>query len=212
MNSQSNCPNCGTVKSKSNYCTGCGFQFKGDSDIVFQIKENLKADLYGSIVCIAIFVAFMVLVTVGIINEYGLYGYISIPVIWPLTIGFIFWARHYMKGLSKVRKFTITKNYIELIVPHKPTFRINWIDFDSIEITKRDSMTALPTGEGVILGPRFVYFNIIFKGSDIEKSYEFESGKDFKVRTRKKILIALEQYAKEKEKDFIGWKWKDKKK
>ena len=150
------CPNCGMVnKSKSDYCTGCGFQFKGDSNIIFQIQENLKADLYGSIVCIVIFVVFMVLVTVGIINEYGLYGYISIPVIWPLTIGFLFWARHYMKGLSKFRRFAITNDYIEFIVPHKPAFRINWTEFDSIEIAKRDSMTALPVGEDIILGPRF---------------------------------------------------------
>ena len=71
-------------------------------------------------------------------------------------------------------------------------------------------MTVIPTGEAVILGLRFVYFNLIFKGRNVERSYEFESGKDFKVKSRKKIVIALEQYSKERGKDFTGWKRKDK--
>jgi len=157
-----------------------------------------------------IFIAFMYYVNVVIIAQYGLYGYISILVIWPLTIGFVVWAKHYYKGLSKFRRFTITNDFIEIIVPHKPNFQINWSEFDSIEITKQDSTTAIPTGDGIILGPRFVYFKLIFKGRNVERSYEFESGKDFKVSSRKKILIALEQYSKERGKDFTGWRWKEK--
>ncbi|GAJ20059.1 unnamed protein product, partial [marine sediment metagenome] len=57
------------------------------------------------------------------------------------------------------------------------------------------------------LGPRFAYFKLIFKGRNVECSYEFESEKDFKVSSRKKILIALEQYSKERGKDFTGWRW-----
>ena len=213
MSSQNSCPNCGKTNNiKNTYCIDCGFQFEVNNSVEFQIFENLKVDLYGSIICIVIFVAFMILVTVAIISEYGLYGYISILVIWPLTIGFLFWAKNLLKGLSKFRKFTITKDYIEIIVPHKPAFQITWSEFDSIEITKRESMTRIPTGDGIILGPRFVYFNLIFKGRNVERSYEFESGKDFKMKSRKKILIALEQFYKERGKDFTGWRWKDKKK
>ncbi len=213
MSSQISCPNCSKVNNiKNTYCIECGFQFEGNNSVEFQIFENKKADLYGSIICIIFFVALMILITVGIISQYGLYGYISIIVIWPLTIGFLVWAKHLLKGLSKFRKFTITKDYIEIIVPHKPAFQIKWSEFDSIEITKRDSMTILPTGRGIIFGPRFVYFNLIFKGRNVERSYEFESGKDFKVKSRKKILIALEQYSKERGKDFTGWRRKDKQK
>ncbi len=211
MSSQISCPNCGKVNNIKNiYCIECRFQFEGNSSVEFQIFENLKVDLYSSIICIIIFVAFMLLITVGIISQYGLYGYISIIVIWPITIGFIVWAKRYFKGLSKGRRFTITKDYIEIIVPHKPAFQIKWSEFDSIEITRRDSMTTIPTGGGIVHGPTFVYFNLIFKGKNVEHSYEFESGKDFKMRSRKKILIALEQYSKEKGKDFTGWKRKDK--
>ena len=211
MSSQISCPNCGKInKIKNIYCIECGFQFEGNNSVEFQIFENLKVDLYSSIICIIIFVAFMILITVGIISQYGLYGYISIIVIWPITIGFIVWAKRYFKGLSKGRRFTITKDYIEIIVPHKPAFQIKWSEFDSIEITRRDSMTTIPTGDGIIFGPRFVYFNLIFKERNVERSYEFESGKDFKMRSRKKILIALEQYSKERGKDFTGWRRKDK--
>lgn len=136
MSSQISCPNCGKVNNIKNiYCIECGFQFEGNNSVEFQIFENLKVDLYSSIICIIIFVAFMILVTVGIISQYGLYGYISILVIWPLTIGLIVWAKRYFKGLSKFRKFTITNDFIEIIVPHKLAFQIKWSEFDSIEIT-----------------------------------------------------------------------------
>ncbi|MBY9016387.1 MAG: zinc ribbon domain-containing protein [Candidatus Lokiarchaeota archaeon] len=207
MSSQISCPKCGKVNViKNKYCIECGFRFEGNDLVEFQILENLKTSLYSSIICILIFVAFMILITVGIIAEYGLYGFISIPVIWPLTIGFLVWAKCYFKGLSTDRRFTITKDFIEIIVPLKPAFQIKWSEFDSIEITKRDSMTAIPTGSGIILGPRFVYFNLIFKGKNVDRSYEFESGKAFKVRSRKKILIALEQSSKERGKDFTRWR------
>jgi len=192
MSSRISCPNCGKVNNNKNtYCIECGFQFEGIGSVEFQIFENLKVDLYSSIICIVIFVAFMILITVGIISEYGLYGYISILIIWPLTIGFIVWATQYFKGLSKFRKFTITNDFIEIIVPHKPAFQIKWSEFDSIEIAKRDSMTIIATGSGIIFGPRFVYFNLIFKGRNVERRYEFESGKDFKVKSRKKSMASL---------------------
>ena len=53
---------------------------------------------------------------------------------------------------------------------------------------------------------------MIFRGKNVERSYEFESGKDFKVKSRKKIVVALEKFSKEKGKDFTGWKWKDRRK
>jgi len=205
------CPSCNQVNSALNqFCIECGFKFTDVESGKFEIIEHYKRSLYGSIVCIVIFVAFMILVTIAVPFEYGAYGLIAIPIIWPLTIGFLFWARHYLRGLSKLRRFTITDKYIEINVPHKPHFRIDWAEFDSIEITKRESMATVPTPDGLILGPRFVYFKLIFKGKDYERSYEFESGKDFKRKSRKKILIVLEQYAKEKNKGFTGWRWRDK--
>ena len=125
MSSQKSCPKCGKLNIiKNKYCINCRFQFEENNSVEFQIVENLKKDLYGSLICITIFVAFMILVTVAIIFEYGLYGTISIVIIWPLTIGFIVWASCYLKGLSKSRRFTINRDFIEIVVPNKPTFRI----------------------------------------------------------------------------------------
>ena len=213
MSSKKSCPKCGKLnKSTNKYCIGCQFEFEENNSVEFQIVENLKKDLYGSLICISIFVAFMILVTVAIISELGLNGIIPTVIIWPIIIGFIVWASCYLKGLSKSRRFTITKDFIEIIVPHKPSFRIKWSDFDSIIITRRESMAAVPTGQGVILGPKFVYFSLIFKGRTTERRYEFESGKDFKVKSRKKLVIALEESSNTRGKDFTGYKWKDRKK
>lgn len=178
----------------------------------FEIVETLKRVLYCWICGIIILVWFMILVSIGVVSEIPDKALIALLVIWPIVIGVTAWMIYYMRGLSKIRSFTITDQYIEIKVPHKPYFRVNTSEFDSIEITKRESMTSVPTTGGVILGPKFVYFNLIFSRENFKQSYEFESGKDFKVRSRKKILIALEQYAKEKNKNFTGYKWKDKRK
>jgi len=178
----------------------------------FEIVETLKRALYCWICGIIILVWFMILVSIGVVSEIPDNALIALLIIWPIVIGAIAWMIHYMRGFSKIRSFTITDQYIEIKVPHKPYFRVNTSEFDSIEITKRESMTSVPTTGGVILGPKFVYFNLIFSRENFKQSYEFESGKDFKVGSRKKILIALEQYAKEKNKNFTGYKWKDKRK
>jgi hypothetical protein len=211
---QNKCPQCEKInKPDDKFCTNCGAELKQEeySPNDFVVIEHLKGSLYGSLICISIFVGFMILVSIAVISEVGAPGIIALLIIWPLVLGFMWWASVYLRGLSKIRKFVITDQYIEIIIPLKPYFKKNWSDFDSIEITKRESMTTIPTGDTIILGPRFVYFTLIFKGVNQEVSFEFESGKDFKVRTKKKILTALQHFAEKKGKAFIGWKWKDKK-
>jgi len=211
MSAEKKCPKCGKVNLPDDiFCKECGIKLEEYSPEDFVIIENLKGSLYGSLICIALFIGFMILVTVAIGSQYLAQAIIPMLIIWPIIIGFLFWTSRYLRGLSKTRKFIITDDFIEADVPHKPDFKVNWSDFDSIEITKRESMTAVPTTSGIILGPKFVYFTLIFKGISYEQNFKFESGKDFKVRTRKKILTALEQYAKRKGKSFTGWKWKDK--
>ncbi len=211
MSTQKKCPQCGKINLPDDkFCKECGTELPEYSAEDFVIIEHLKGSLYGSIVCLSIFIGFMILVTYAVISELGVQAIIALLIIWPIVLLFMAWAVIYLRGLSKIRKFIITDEYIEINVPHKPYFRVNWSDFDSIEITKRESMATIPTTDRIILGPRFVYFTLIFKGMSYEQNYEFESGKDFKVRTKKKILTALEQYAKKKGKNFTGWKWKDK--
>ena len=213
IESQIRCNNCGKIhKKKHKFCVECGYPLEEKSPVEFQIYENLKVGLYSSIICLAIFVAFMVLVNVVVIFEYGTFGLISIPIIWPLTILGLVWASCYMKGLSKYRRFTITKDYIEINVPNKPDFHIDWSEFDEVVVTKRETIDMIPTGADAILGPRSVYFTLIFKGKNLEHSYEFESGRDFKMRSRKKILFALEKSAKDRGKGYTGWRWRDRRK
>lgn len=210
-NIQKKCPQCGKINKHDNkFCTECGFELKKYGPEDFVIIEHLKGSLYASIACITIFIAFMILVSVIVVSELGVLSIIALLIIWLIILAFLGWASIYLRGLSKVRKFIITDECIEITVPNKPNFKVNWSDFDSIEITKRESMATVPIGDTIILGPRFVYFRLIFKGVDHEDSFEFESGKDFKVRTKKKILTTLQQFAEKKGKSFTGWKWKDK--
>jgi len=183
-----------------------------NQSIKFEVVETLKRELRCGITGMIILVLFMIMVSVGVVSEIPDKAVIALIIIWSIVLGVIGGFIYYMRGFSKIRSFIITDQYIEINVPHKPYFRVNWSEFDSIEITKRETSTAVPSTEGVILGPKFLYFNLIFSGEGFKQSYEFESGKDFKVSSRKKILIALEQHAKEKNKNFIGYRWKEKRK
>jgi len=178
----------------------------------FEIVETLKREFRCGIIGMMILVYIMAMVSVGVVIEIPDKALLALIIIWSIVLGVVGLFIYYMRGFSKIRRFAITNQYIEIDVPHKPYFRVNWSDFDSIEITRREDIAAAPTTEGLIFGPKFVYFNLIFSGADFKQSYEFESGKDFKVSSRKKILIALEQYAKEKNKNYIGYKWKEKRK
>ena len=198
------CSFCGySNRLKDKFCSKCGKELKDIQEKKFEIIESLKGSLYGSIVCIGCFVFFMILVSVMILIQRPDIFY-ALFIIWPIIIGFLYWASKYLSGLSKLRRFTITKNYIEIDVPNKILFRINWSDFDILEIKKREHVTWIVSSPG----PRFVYYNLIFKGKNFEKSYEFESGKDFKSRTRKNIISKLEDCANKLKKEFIPWKKK----
>lgn len=204
-NKKKKCPQCGKKNiPEDKFCTQCGFELKEYSPEDFVIIEHLKGSLYGSIACLTVFIAFMILITVAIPTEYGLQGIIPMFIIWPIVIIFMVWASRYLRGLSKIRKFIITGEYIEITVPHKPYFRVNWSEFDAIEVQKRDHQTWAVLPGKVIIGPRFIYFKLIFKGINFSQSYEFESGKDFKRKSRKDILIALEEFAQKKNKDYNG--------
>ncbi len=204
-NNKKKCPQCGKVNiPEDKFCTDCGFELKEYSPEDFVIIEHLKGSLYGSIACLSIFIAFMILVTVAIASQYLAQAIIPLIIIWPIVIGFMFWASMYLRGLSKIRKFIITGKYLEIIVPHKPYFRVNWSEFDSIEVQKRSHQTWAALPGKVIIGPRFIYFKLIFKGVNFAQSYEFESGKDFKRSSRKKILIALEEYSQKMNKEYNG--------
>jgi len=205
MSTQRKCPECRKINLPDDkFCKECGIELPKYSSEDFVIIEHLKGSLYGSIVCLAIFIGFMILVTVAVISELGVQAIIALLIIWPIVLLFMVWAVLYLRGLSKIRKFIITDEYIEIIVPHKPYFRVNWSEFDKIEVTKRTSQTGAILPGTIIIGPRFVYFNLIFTGKDFQQAYEFESGKDFKRSSRKKLVFALEEYAEKKNKEYHG--------
>ena len=62
MSAQKKCLKCGKVNlPDDNFCKRCGIELKEYSPLDFVIKESLKGSLYGSIICIAVFIGFMIL-------------------------------------------------------------------------------------------------------------------------------------------------------
>jgi hypothetical protein len=101
-----------------------------------------------------------------------------------------------LRGTTKTRTFLITDREIEIFVPTKGFFQIQWSQFDNLEVKKRRT-------HGVILDTTTTYYTLVFEGQG-KREFTIESGKDFKVRTVKKILKNLEEFSNRMNKQFFG--------
>ena len=109
-----------------------------------------------------------------------------------------------LRGLRELRTFEITANKIEIKIPSKDRFKIEWSEFDKIQVEKRERVGG-PILPPTYTGIRYVFYNLIFKKDDqVVRNFEFESGRDFKVRSRKKIIFNLQEFAQKKDKIFIS--------
>lgn len=129
-------------------------------------------------------------------------GIIAIVIIIAgMVVGMIFILRKVV-GMEKIRKFSISENSIELSIPPRPLFHVDWIDFDTIKIEyKRKTISGRSFG-----GPPLVisYYKLNFLGKDFNQKFKIESGKDFHAEKVKEVFNLLKNFAFKKNKGFIG--------
>ena len=82
---------------------------------------------------------FWIFVSIGVIIDLGGFNAILVlSTIWILIGLFTFCVyRLFLKGGSKLRKFIINEEFIQIVVPPKPIFQVNWIEIDRIEVSKQ---------------------------------------------------------------------------
>ncbi|MFX1237518.1 MAG: zinc ribbon domain-containing protein [Promethearchaeota archaeon] len=192
------CSQCGfNNRDKAKFCIKCGNSL---SEILLEIKETLIKSIVFSIGCMFFFIFLMIIVNIAIFVEAGtLQGFVGIVIIWPLTFFLILWIKYYLRGGTKERKFTISKDDIKIQIPNRESFRISWSDFKSIEIVRRTIWNAVSDTQ-----TRF--YNLIFKGDDRIKSFEIESGREFSRKALKKIRMNLEEISNTKGIDYVFFK------
>ena len=171
----------------------------------FEVEENLKGSFYCGHCCSSCFVGFMLFISIGFFLrpppglDLAMFPLVLL-IIWPIVILFVVWVGFLLRGTRKTRTFTISNQIISINVPTKKPFQIQWSEFDNLEVKKR-------TTTGVILDTTTVYYTLVFEGQG-KREFKIESGKDFKKRTIKRILAALEDFSNKMNKQYFGLKTK----
>lgn len=191
------CSKCGfNNESESKFCKNCGNPL---SEVSFEIKETLKKTIVSSIICVSIFVFFMILGNIAIFIQIGMVqGFIGMAIIWPITLILIIWITCYLSGGSKGRRFVISHEFILIEIPKRDLFQIFWTQFNSIEIYRRISTN--------IVNAQTIHYNLIFKMRGIVKSFEIESGREFSRKAIKRIRTKLEEISNNKGIKYIYYK------
>jgi hypothetical protein len=136
-------------------------------------------------------IGFWIFVSVGMVGRLGgIIAILVLSIIWILTGLFTFCVYSmFLKGTSKLRKVIINEEYIQILVPPKPIFHINWIEIDRIEVSKQPKT-------------KFFIIKLKFIGKNYDKTFHILGGRDFNIKL-KEILGLLENYAISLNKKFI---------
>lgn len=192
------CPKCAKVNEQgSKYCFNCGYNF---SQRLLDIADTLESIQTFGIYCVSCVSIFLIIMTFFGFVEWGAQGFIMLIIVVVAIIFMFLFIKSLTPSASKVRRFIITDEKIEIDVPNKPPFQTSWSEFDTIEINRiiRGYAETQRT---------FYTFNFIGKHT---KSILLEGNKDFK-KIYKRIIPPLEEIALSKGKKFIGYSKKDKK-
>jgi hypothetical protein len=194
------CPKCAKVNKRSEkFCFNCGYSFAEEPEKLLDIAQTLKAVQTFGICCVSCVSIFFMIFTIFSFIEWGVQGFLVLAIMVGGIFFMILMIRRLTPNASKIRRFVITDETIEIFVPSKPQFQVNWSDFNTIEINRK------------IVGDEHfseTFYTFIFIG-DSSKSIILESGRDFK-KIYKKIIPPLKEIALSKGKTFIGYTKKDK--
>ncbi|MFX0039718.1 MAG: hypothetical protein ACFFCY_12865 [Promethearchaeota archaeon] len=147
-------------------------------------------------------VGLLIILVMALVNVFSLIlfpgTYISTYI--SLVIIFLFSLYYYFllsKNPGKIRKFSISNKEIELIIPNKAYFKINWTEFSKLEIILKE-LNYKP----------FRLYEIHFINQNSEKNV-YLSAFDFHKEKIDQILLLLKEYSLRMKKKFNTFKEKN---
>ncbi|MHA2289835.1 MAG: hypothetical protein ACXABG_13705 [Promethearchaeota archaeon] len=172
-----------------------------------RVTESVKGGKNFIVLILLANAGFWVYASVAIIIVAGGFNaLLGVLIIWIIVGLFTFYAYiKFLKGTSQLRKFIINKNYIQIIVPPKPIFKVNWSEFDRIEVSSRPYMKYpnVHTANYTIPSRKYILTNELkFIGKNFIKTFQILGGRDFNIKLSE-ILDLLEKYAIKLNKEFI---------
>lgn len=140
----------------------------------------------------------MVSIVVLVFN-YSLFNFTSI-LMGNVILGVIAYLIYHYEGTPKTSRFYISLEAIEVSIPQKGNFKINWSDLNHIYIKKRKVDIAYSETA------QRVFYDLLFTGGALSNTISIESRVDFHRKTIRKIFDLLERFAIKKNKAYHGLK------
>lgn len=144
-------------------------------------------------------VGLLIILIVALANLYVMIlypgTYVSIFISLIVIVGFVLYYSYILaKNPGKIRKFSISTEYIEIILPDDSLFRINWPEFEKLEIRKKE-FNYKP----------YCRYELHFMDGDMDKSVSI-CLLDFQKNNLDKILVSLKNFAQIMKKEFTAVK------
>jgi len=171
------------------------------------ITESVKSGKNLIAILLLCNTGFWIYVSIAfIINLKKINELLMVLIIWIIVGPFTFFVyRKFLKGTSELRKFIINEKFIQIIVPPRPIFHVNWIEIDKIELTSQPYMKYpdIHMANSTIPTRKYIYINELkFIGKNYNQTFQILGGRDFNIKLTE-IFYLLEKYAIKLNKEFI---------
>jgi len=172
-----------------------------------RIVDSFKWRIYGALPCVGCFYYTIIMFEISVIFNISLSSVADPPNIAPInrllqaliiipvsTIPFLF-TNFLIKTHKPFEKrfFLINKEKIQITVPNKEVFRINWDEFDALHIIQKKE----PHGSADYR----VYF-LYFIKEENSRSFKIEAT-DFRRKTVKEIFRELKKFSNQMNKEYM---------
>ncbi len=178
---------------------------KTTTEVTFEgvkITESVKGGKNSIVILIFFIIVFWIYASIAIIIGLGgiIKALLYLIILW-IVIGLIIFMfyRLFLKGTSELRKFIVNDNFIEIIVPPRPIFHVDWIDIDKIELSLKPYKKLMIHN----YPDKYIYIHELnFIGKNYNQTFGILGGRDFDKKLNE-IFDLLEKYAIKMKKEFI---------
>lgn len=175
-----------------------------------EIIDNFKRRIYGALPCLFCFYYLIIMVEISIIFNISLSSAAEPPgfspnnrilqalIIIPVSTIPLFFTLYLIKTLApmKDRKFLISKMGIEIAVPNKETFRIEWNEFDKLRIIQKKE---------TIGSANYRIYDLNFHDNGGIRTFNIYIA-DFRRKIVNEIFRLLKKYTNIMDKEFMAYK------
>lgn len=176
-----------------------------------KITESVKHGKNSVVILLLFNLGFWTYVSTGAITVYRIKALLILVIIWIIVGLFTFFVyRKFLKGTSELRKFLINEKFIQIIVPPKPIFHVNWMQIDRIEVNLQPYLKYpdIHSKYSTIHTRKYIFINELkFIGKNYNQTFQILGGRDFNIKLNE-IFDLLEKFAIKLNKEFIRFEKK----